>query len=163
MGCSRETVLTCALSKLQANFDLPMSKADPAYKAMVDEFVEHLRPFDQWELQEGLFEFIHNSRTRKWPAVGAVVAACQQRKREGVPPDQRTRPRLEKPSKQPRQVSPEERRRVSMYLRVLGEWQANGKLAMKDEKGSYRYTVADCRAEGDRRLAEQDGQQAQAS
>src|SRR3546814_5786062 len=95
---SRQEVLTYVLSELQANFDLPMPKSDPAYAAMVRSFEEHLTPFSLWELKEGAFEFIHNAKNRKWPAVGLVVAACQQAQRDRLPPEKRGQKALPSPA-----------------------------------------------------------------
>ena len=48
-------------------------------------------------------------------------------------------------------VTPEERERNRWRLKVLAEWQSNGKLLQKDPSGAYRYTLADCKAEAARR------------
>lgn len=153
MGSTREQVGTYVLSKCLALYECPHSKTDPAYEEMVKIYMDQLRPFDPWELQEGMSVLIQRRKVRKWPTVGEISEACGEVRRDRLPPNERDKPRLEGPKKPPRkEITPEERRLVSMKGTVRREWESSGKYLAKNPDGSWKYTVADLNAEAQRRL-----------
>lgn len=141
MASSREIVITCVLSKLMAaGYELPHAKSDPAYAAMVELYCEQLRPFDQWELSEGVSALIQSRKSRKWPMVGEIVEHCSGR----LHPNRRGQKALAKPDAPKRpELPPEDRQRIGFQFEVLAEY----------ERAKCYGTLEDCKAEARRRIA----------
>ena len=142
MASSRETVLTCVLSKCLALYELPHAKTDPAYSAMVEIYVEQLRAFDGWELNEGMTALIQSRKTRKWPTVGEIDEACSGR----LHPERRAQKKLEAPKQERPQLADSDRQRIGYQLEVLAEY----------ESRKCYGTLDDCKAEALRRLEKEE-------
>jgi hypothetical protein len=132
---------------MAAGYELPHAKSDPAYSAMVELYCEQLRPFDQWELTEGISSLIQSRKSRKWPMIGEIAEHCSGR----LHPNRRGQQVLPKPERP--EVSKEERALVNMKIKIRQEWESSGLYTARDERGNWRVTAFDCAREAKRRLS----------
>lgn len=118
--------------------------------------MESLQPFQPWELEAGIKLALESHRFKEWPKPAELRKWCLEAR---IDSQHQSRPTgadkrlpkymLGRPTRE--EVTSEVRERVSYKLKVLGDWQANGNLMVKNPDGTYRYTLQDCIAEASRR------------
>jgi len=141
MSSTREQVGTYVLSKCLALYEVPHAKADPAYAAMCEIYMDQLRPFDPWELQDGMSVLIQRRKSRRWPTVGEISEACGEVRRNRLPPDRRGQKRIEEKKPEREKMDEHDHQRIRYQLQVLCEYQRSGMWG----------TLAECKAEAARR------------
>ncbi|WP_240932487.1 hypothetical protein [Pelagibius litoralis] len=146
MGTSFQEIQDKVLNRLSSVFDPPHPKVlngqpNPRYTAAVQTYMEALQPFQPWELEAGTKLALESHRYKKWPLPAELRNWCIQAQREGKPRPVRESKQLERP-KFERPPQPE-RDRLAMQYRVL-----------MDNFGDKTFTLAACKAEARRRLAQ---------
>lgn len=151
MTSNHETI-NRQLARLSAIFNpphpktLPDGQVNPRYTAMLQVYLDALRPFQPWELEAGIKLALESHKFKTWPLPADLRTWCIQAQRElKPPPAPENTPRIED-RRAP--ISQDDRERIAFQLQVLRQYM--GTLTKGE---TWRLTLGDCKAKALQRQA----------